>query len=309
MAFCIKCGNEITGDMKFCIKCGNPINSMEIPSSDDMAKIRSGSGEDKSVARSLSHVEMAAQMAADTSSNISFNVTSQYMPQSAQQYVQQPVQQPAPQVVIYSQVDEREESMKEMEKMITYFSKKSYLYTDFDSALYELEKYNRSGKRTALLVWGIILICLSLFIGPYACSDSGNIGVFFGAFALIGFPGIIMICGYSTRLRKIEESIYYYQQELEEKKEEITKYYRAYGSCRLGIEYTYPDTLERIYNVLRLGRASKISEAVNVLINDEHLTNIADYAAQTAAYSRSAATASKISAVANVANFFYNLSR
>ena len=70
------------------------------------------------------------------------------------------------------------------------------------------------------------------------------------------------------------------------------------------MEYTNPRITQVIYNVIRQGRADTPKEAINVMLQDAHRSEMELIAAQTAAAAHSASRSSGVAAAFCAASFF-----
>ena len=88
-----------------------------------------------------------------------------------------------------------------------------------------------------------------------------------------------------------------FQKESDELLDELWNNYISYGPCLLGFEFTIPENLEEIRNLLLSGRANNIRDAVNTMLDDKHKRQLESFAAATAQYAQQAAVASGVTAV------------
>lgn len=191
--------------------------------------------------------------------------------------------------------NQRSESIEEINKMIAHFSKKSNEYKEYDNLISNIPRLQRR-KAVALLVWGIIFTIISSII----LMLSG--GATFGVVLLV--IGILMIIGQIlinvSRRNRLNESYH----RLSIVSEELFNHYNAYGMCLLGPEYTNPEILTRIKETILGGRADTPKEALNVLLDDMHKSNVEALSRVNAVNSAAAARGARASAVFAAASFF-----
>lgn len=75
--------------------------------------------------------------------------------------------------------------------------------------------------------------------------------------------------------------------------------------CLIGAEYTNPKVITQLANIFRAGRADTIKEAINVLLDDAHKSNVELQAQLSAQAARQAANGAKTAAVFSAARFFF----
>lgn len=173
-----------------------------------------------------------------------------------------------------SRNDIRNEEIRELKRMINYFSSKEKTYQAFSESASRVEHFDED-KSVALLVFGIIftgffgLIALTLishfqdtrdFLTPFF------IMVF--AFFFTAAPGICMISGYKKYARAFEKKREVVLREYDTISEQLRKEYIAYENCPLGFEYCTPEFLSVLLEIILSGRADTIKEALN-LVADE----------------------------------------
>ena len=59
--------------------------------------------------------------------------------------------------------------------------------------------------------------------------------------------------------------------------DELWKYYISYGPCVLGFEYTFPEMLQEIKNIVLSGRVNNTKEAINILLSDRQKQRLIKY--------------------------------
>lgn len=271
MSFCNQCGNQIADNSKFCNICGAPVGNQA-----GNANIVSSSP-------------------------------------------------------IILQQKTRMESLNELDRIIAYFSKIQNSYNELIECFEKKvalqnrkTKINVPVKRgTKFKIPGIIITAESAiaiftfilaFLNLYLTSKDGEIiTVEFNIYLIallvclvLLILGIVLMVIGSKKNREYRNAVnnargsltIENEKRIKELVNEIGEHYFGFGYCPLGIEYTFPLTLEKIRQCLFSGRADTIKEAVNVLAMDERdakwesMLNQAIQAAETAAYyAQSAANA------------------
>ena len=189
----------------------------------------------------------------------------------------------------------------ELERMIRYFSQKAGVYAEYDNVCAELDRC-AGGKHYALLIWGIIISALGMVF--FAALQSKNSTLIVAA-ALIPFLlGQGMIVGHIVYAISFDQKRGRLIRRYHELSDELYSFYRAYGSCLIGPEYTNPTNLNTILRTIRSGRADSTKEAINVLLDDVYRNNMQRLAAQTARSAAVAARGATVTAVFSTANFF-----
>ena len=191
--------------------------------------------------------------------------------------------------------DPRQASLAEMEKMINYFGAKADVYTAFDAASAEVTTLSQ---RT-FAGW-IVAAVISLLIG-----------IFSGApfFYIIIAPFIAL---YIVQRKKNKEKLEDATVRLGELTAELEALYAGYGYCPIGQEYTKPELLREIYEVIRKGRASSVGDAINLYLKDIESAEMlrlqaeaTEAAKETAKHTKSVARTSRKAAIYSGANFFF----
>lgn len=190
-----------------------------------------------------------------------------------------PVVQPAPQVVSQQSLFEqqqkaRQDSINELAKMISYFGQKADRFREYEITQNKVAVLER-GTGKAPLVWGILLIIffgiMDVFTVAAIISADGPlsvaliIGGIIGIFILLGILLIVIfiVKNSSTKKKYAAEKT-----KLTDIAYELTNYYVSYGYCPLGIEYSNPDILIKVTDIIRAGRAINPQDAVNTLLAD-----------------------------------------
>lgn len=160
----------------------------------------------------------------------------------------------------------REQAIAQIENMMSYFGSKQELYEAFDVARDKVERLEQKTS-TGWLVLGIIWELIILIFSWIARNNISNVIVFVLMFSIPTVPMILMYTKAKKKIAiKLAESI----KERDEIGTALALNYEAYGSCPVGLEYTYPSVLYAIYEIIRSGRKETIPDALQALIDDEH---------------------------------------
>lgn len=190
---------------------------------------------------------------------------------------------------------ERNSHIEEMTRMCNYFLPYSQKYNRF---LY-LQRWLSTGVGLVpCLVIGIILIVIfsHLFL-IRATNDRSWISGELAFYVIAVLTGIGLIIAFSSNARRHNRIKVKYQKESDELLDELWSNYISYGPCLLGFEFTIPENLEEIRDLLLSGRANNIRDAVNTMLDDKHKRQLESLAAATAKYAQQAAVNSGITAL------------
>ena len=197
----------------------------------------------------------------------------------------------------------RSETALEMTRMIDYFNRKQPQYDEYDYCNDRIDYLAGKSVKEAIIP-GSIFIGVGVAIGIASFCASfidllivALIGSFSGIGIIIIVIGILLAVSRKKRLT----SALIRQSELAS---ELTDYYRAYGPCLVGAEYSNPKILALLADLLRQGRADTIKEAINVLLDDAHKTRMEIQAELTAQSARQAASGATAAAVFTAARLF-----
>ena len=150
-------------------------------------------------------------------------------------------------------MDARRQSLMEMNRMMQYFGEKKDWYDNYEALKVEIEE------RT--------LRSFGSWIG--AAVLSVLIGLFSGAaFFYLAAVGLVVIKVLLTKKNKEALAVATNKKDKLERK--LNAYYEEYGYCTIGLEYTNPAILEVLNNIIRGGRASTPSDAINRYLDDQH---------------------------------------
>ncbi|MBO4391018.1 MAG: zinc ribbon domain-containing protein [Lachnospiraceae bacterium] len=256
--FCNKCGKQLPDDSQFCTFCGNNL----MAGNNSVMSYTDGSVDSFNQARPVLSTE-----------------------------------------------NDRRSSIEELERSIKYFHQNLALYDEYD--MLNLREIPKMVKKTRFKYAGIfIIMALWFLLSCFVLCTFGITGV-----AQVGIahqqsiaPKLTLILLVVVLLGSIAATVLYIVlmlqankaakvqlQVLEQKAdniaEELAAYYRAYGYCVVGIEYSNPRILKRLYDMICAGRADTPKEAINTLIQDKHNAIMRYHAEQTSRNTKSAAIA------------------
>lgn len=193
----------------------------------------------------------------------------------------------------------RQSEIALLQNVYDHFNQKRATFQDYDKVGERLSYYQR-GARSALIVWGAIITVISFSIAATMGTGSGAFAVFM-VFSLIGAGmiagGVMMKVNNRKKLRMFESEYIRLSQELND-------HYNAYPMCPVGAQYSNPEIIEVIMDVMQSGRANTIADAINILVNDINQSEMQAYLQNIESYSRQTAAASKTAAVFAAASFF-----
>ena len=289
--FCPKCGTQVVDDALFCPTCGTSFVQSAPPRMD---------------------AQMPAQQEYQQPAPQYQQGYQQPVPQYQQGY-QQPVQQPYQQG--YQQPaqqpyyggygpnpqQQRQANMQEMSRMQQYFSQKAAEYDEYDLINATLDEYDK--RKPGLLVWGIILLVIgSSLLSVSLSRDVETCMTILSAVWCLGATGMILAFIFSTISRNKNKRNALSR--LVQLADELHTHFVNFGYCAVGEEFTNPAILAKIGENLRSGRADTIKEAINIMFDDAHKSQM-EYAAMETMYSsRQAAAGATTAAVFAAASFF-----
>ena len=156
----------------------------------------------------------------------------------------------APVEVGYVTMDPRQRSLREMEQMIDYFSIKKHQYDEMLRKGEEIKECEEKG--FGIFVAGAVIFGL---VALYTVKPLWWLAV------------AAYIAGRIFAKHKNQEKLAKANARRMALAQELSDHYAAYD-CPVGFEYTDPRVLEAMYNILRQGRASDISQALNIMLQD-----------------------------------------
>ena len=181
--------------------------------------------------------------------------------------------------------DVRQNTLAEFQKLLEYFGQKQAAYNEFDELYAEAQE--RSGKIYG--VWTVIGIGAIVF-------GVTNI--------LVMILGIIILIVSSTSKNNNKQRLEVVQARLVELETELVDYYNAYVNCPIGLEYVRPDVLFALNELVRNGRATTISEAINIFVADAKQEEMLQLQREAAESAKEAAKSAKRTASYSTASFW-----
>ncbi len=178
----------------------------------------------------------------------------------------------------YGQINVREHGLLEMEKLLNYFGSKAAKYQECDQLIEEVTKR----KKKFYIIWLILGVLLGWF-GWWVMLNA-NINGILGYLVGIGLfilPPILFLALFvwlNIKNRKRIKGAIAQQTALVA---ELHDHYCNYGNCPIGIEYTWPNVLNILAEIMRQGRTNEIKEAVNIMLDDLHKAKMESLANQT----------------------------
>jgi hypothetical protein len=181
--------------------------------------------------------------------------------------------------------------LDEITKERDYFLKNEHLYNSVkmlkekEIPICEIKKYREGHQIEWRNVIGIIMIIIGAILNPIfffvAISDNSTWLAFFISLLVIA-GGISLSVFYNKDNDQIVAKYDRIKQELREKasagEQELQEYYDAYGTCLVGFEYTYPDKINKVYDMINSGRVESPKEAIEIIAAEKpSLEELADY--------------------------------
>lgn len=191
---------------------------------------------------------------------------------------------------VNNQKNLRDEALQTIEQLQDYFSEKHPQYDEIDKLD---RKVLKAKKLTFLKLLIVIIVFFLLFAQSFLIfKDNWLLACVPPAIAIV-----ILIILNKLRIKKMEErqtQVLY----------EIIDHYNELSYCPIGVEYTDPQSLESIRSIVYAGRAETIKEALNIMIDDIHKSNMETAAFVAAQSAYSAAKSSRVAAVTGTINLF-----
>ncbi|MBO4532349.1 MAG: zinc ribbon domain-containing protein [Treponema sp.] len=202
----------------------------------------------------------------------------------------------------------REETLNELNKLYQHFSKKENEYKEFCSLEETTEediKEAEKNKKISRIALPLVVIFLGVIYSiVYSPEDLHIPGLHIPIWIKILIIILIAVLSYlyaNKHGKKQIEKARKTRDRKEELRKELFEYYNQYEKCPIGIEYTYPPVkILDIMDVVRSGRADKISDAINLILDDIHKAKVENsvkaaesYAAMTAQSAANAADAAR----------------
>lgn len=184
-------------------------------------------------------------------------------------------------------MDVRQRSINEMENMRAYFGVKAAEYDALDAVTAEVNE--RSAKSFAGYIIGAVISVIIALFGA----------AFFWVVAVLCVAGFILFK--KSNKDKLTAALAR-QAALTE---ELETYYKDYGYCPVGFEYTSPAMLEALYEMIRKGRASNPADAINLLLDDLRQEEMQKTLEETKKAAEETAKQSRKAARYSSANFWF----
>ena len=213
----------------------------------------------------------------------------------------------------------RKGALVEINRLIEYFGVKQAQYDEYDVCSENLSYLENP--RAHVNVRGIIggkpfiiigAVLLGIGVNFGAIASSLNSGEMLGTCVLLSLfgagslaAGIVLTVTYNKKLRDTRNNLILQNQtRFNQLVDELSEYYKAYGYCPMSPEYTNPKILNKIRDIIWSGRADSIKEAINILHQDAHNSEMELQASLTARSAASAARGANTAAFFTAANFF-----
>lgn len=214
-----------------------------------------------------------------------------------------------PSSILKQQADARNESLAELNRIISYFDQKANEYNEYDRCCNSLN-YLRKPTSSGVLILGVILTGLFGFVVLFMLSiTSQSNGIDINDIIMtcfLGFPGLIgimLIFAFFIQEKSRRRRLVKTTDRLADLAIELTEHYAKYGYCCIGPEYSNPNIIRNLYRLINSGRADTPKEAINVMIDDSHKTQMQLNAQLSAQASMRAARAANTAAFFSAASF------
>lgn len=173
----------------------------------------------------------------------------------------------------------RQREMNSLGDLIRYFSPKQPEYDAYDDSCKKIIHFAR-GARSALLVWGCIILSLGLFVFLANIEDADLMDDLVGISVVFLLPGIAMLVG--GILLKVNNRKKYdnCMQTYRFLSQSLYKHYYGYPNCPVGPEYTNPRILSILMRNVSSGRCDTIQQSINCMIADANYVIINRYCEQ-----------------------------
>lgn len=189
--------------------------------------------------------------------------------------------------VVAAAADPRQRSLADMEQMTQYFGAKKEQYDEFDLVSAEVEDRASRG----YFGW-IVTTVIFVIIGILSKA----------LFFYIAAP--VFIVAFVLLRKKNKEKLAVATARRDELAKELEQYYNDYGYCPIGMEYTKPEILGTLYDIIRKGRASNPGDAINLYLADLAEQEKLRLAQETAEAAKEAAKQAKKNARYSAASFW-----
>lgn len=160
---------------------------------------------------------------------------------------------------------DRNQEIAELEKMIEYFSQKAPQYAEYDTVCLNVNHY-AVGFTNVLRVIGILVVVFGSFLGVYM-SEYTRTAQYGNLIVLVMLAiGVGMIVANQMMVKRFRHGAAETYQRYDLLTVELYENYMAYGECAIGCEYTNPNNLRAILEMIESGRADTAKDAINMLM-------------------------------------------
>ena len=174
-------------------------------------------------------------------------------------------------------VGKRQVYIEELKREIAYFQPKANLYNEINSlqakfpAIEKMRELDKSGAHWIKVIGNIFTY--GGMASATICLLAGFSYSHFMIGALISFVfgllGIGIQVAYYKLLdhyeKKYKDSIDTQNAAIKRITDELIPYYNAYGNCFVGFDYSFPDKLTKIYDLIQSGRAESVKDAIQIM--------------------------------------------
>ncbi len=243
MAFCAKCGSPLEEGAEFCTACGRKVGTAVVNQTSNNGNVSEG------------HQVFYGNMDPNSEEAKRFKITGDF--------------------AVFKD----------------YFGKKSASYNEFDSTSLKIEDLEYKNRHNIIFAPGLICTIAGLMafvflytIGFKSVEEPITFGRFLrtedaASYLRFGLPffifGIFFLVCYVLAIVVNKNKIKKLTVRKNELIDEIQQYYRQYpGIVPVGIEYTTPDMIDKIGEMIRTGKASSFEGALKQLELEKHHTNL-----------------------------------
>lgn len=178
----------------------------------------------------------------------------------------------------------RQSEINSLNNAIRHFSQKKAEFDEYDTVCNLVNDYARGAKK-GLIVWGVIVavigllvLLVSLTLRQYIHAwDNYRFVIQIPVKEILLFfviPSAMMIAGGILMQINNRKKYAAYQEQCANLSQELYIHYTKYPNCPVGPEYTNPDILARIRDILISGRTDTIKESINILISDANQDSV-----------------------------------
>lgn len=166
----------------------------------------------------------------------------------------------------------RNSELDSLGTMMQHFSQKQSAYDLYDTVCEKVNHFAK-GCSNALLIWGSILVSFSLLLmlmfipeiqeGTLPIEELPEVLAVMGI--LIFGPGIMMIIGGILMKVNNKRKLAKFRGQYAALAHELHQHYLAFPGCPIGPEYTNPQILFQLQNLILSGRTDTVKESLNHL--------------------------------------------